>query len=65
MNVALRIVLLLWVLGYLLAACAPILGGHLVLGAIALAGGILLFIPWLIGVALLAGLIRLTNPPRR
>ena len=65
MNLALRILLLIWVLGYLFAACAPILGGHLLFGAISLAAGIVLFIPWLIGAAVLAGLIRLTNPPRR
>ena len=65
MNVALRIVLLLWVCGYLFASCAPILGGHLVLGAIGLLGGIVLFIPWVIGIVVLATLIALTNEPRR
>lgn len=40
MNLALRIVALVWILGYLLASCGPILGGHLFVGALALAGGI-------------------------
>ena len=65
MNTAFRILLLLWVFGYLFVSCAPILGGHLILGAITLAGGILLFVPWLVGVAILGMLIWLTNSPRR
>jgi len=64
-NTLLRIVLLIWVLGYLFAACSPILNGHFLLGTIAAIGGIVLFIPWLIGVIVLAFLIRSTNPPRR
>ena len=65
MNLALRIALLVWILGYLFAACAPILGGHLIIGTIGLIGGIVLFIPWLIGVIVLAALIWATNPSRR
>ena len=65
MNTAFRILLLLWVFGYLFVSCAPILGGHLILGALTLAGGILLFVPWLVGVAILGMLIWLTNSPRR
>jgi hypothetical protein len=65
MNVALKIALLVWVLGYLFVSCGPILGGHLLVGTIALFGGILFFIPWLIGVAVLGVAIWLTNPPRR
>ncbi len=64
-NTIFRIVLLIWVVGYLVVSCAPILDGHLLIGAIALAGGILLFIPWVVGIALLAGLIWLTNEPPR
>jgi len=64
-NLALRIALLLWVFGYLFVACGPILGGHLFVGAITLVGGIVLFVPWLIGVFVLAALIWLTNPPPR
>ena len=65
MNTALRVLLLLWVFGYLFVSCAPILGGHVVIGAITLVGGILLFIPWVIGIVVLAALIWVTNPPRR
>jgi hypothetical protein len=64
-NLLLRIILLLWVFGYLLVSCAPILGGHLVLGTIAFVGGIVLFVPWVFGIIVLAALIAATNPPGR
>lgn len=64
-NTVLRIVLLLWVVGYLFVSCAPILNGHLLLGAVTFVGGIILFVPWVLGIVLLAALIRATNPPRR
>ena len=63
-NTGLRLGLLIWVVGYLFVSCAPILGGHLLIGAIAIAGGIVLFVPWLIGIVILATLIWLTNAPR-
>ena len=65
MNLLFRVLLLIWVLGYLFVSCAPILGGHLLLGAVTLVGGIVLFVPWVIGIVVLAGLIWVTNPPRR
>jgi hypothetical protein len=65
MNLALRLLLLLWVVGYLFASCAPILNGHLILGAIGVFGGILFFVPWVIGIVVLAFLIAATNPTRR
>ena len=64
-NVALRIALLIWVLGYLLVSCGPLLGGHLIVGGLTLVAGAVLFVPWLVGVAILAFLIWATNPPRR
>jgi hypothetical protein len=64
-NTLLRIVLLLWVVGYLFVSCAPILDGHLLLGAVTFVGGIILFVPWVLGIVVLAALIRATNPPRR
>src|SRR5689334_19691479 len=36
MNLALRLVLLVWVLGYLFVSCGPLLNGHLLLGGITL-----------------------------
>jgi hypothetical protein len=64
-NTLLKIVLLLWVVGYVFVSCAPILDGHLLLGAVTFVGGIILFVPWVIGIVVLATLIRMTNPPRR
>ena len=64
MNTLLRILLLIWVLGYLFVSCGPLLNGDLLLGGITLLGGIVLFIPWVIGIAVLAFLIWLTNPRR-
>jgi hypothetical protein len=65
MNLALRLALLLWVVGYLVVSCAPILNGHLILGAIGVFGGIIFFVPWVIGIVVLVFLISATNPPRR
>lgn len=65
MNLVLRLLLLVWVLGYLFASCAPILNGHLFLGTLALFGGLIFFIPWVVGIVVLAFLISATNPPRR
>lgn len=65
-NTLLRIVLLVWVLGYLLVSCGPLLGGHLFVGSILAIAGLALFIPWLLGVLVLIALIWVTNsrPPR-
>jgi hypothetical protein len=52
------------VVGYLFVSCAPILNGHLLIGAITFVGGIILFVPWVLGIVVLAALIRMTNPPR-
>jgi hypothetical protein len=63
-NTVLRIVLLLWVVGYLFVSCAPILNGHLLIGAITFVGAIILFVPWVLGIVVLAALTQMTNPPR-
>jgi hypothetical protein len=63
-NFALRVLLLAWVLGYLFVSCVPILSGHLIVGGITFLAGVVLFIPWLVGVAILAVFIWLTNPRR-
>jgi hypothetical protein len=65
MNLGLRLLLLVWILGYLLASCAPILNGHLILGTLALFGGVVFFIPWVIGIVVIWVLIQATNPPPR
>jgi hypothetical protein len=63
-NTVLRIVLLVWVLGYLLVSCGPLLGGHLFVGSVLAIAGLALFIPWLLGVIVLVALIWLTNHRR-
>ena len=65
MNLALRLLLVFWIVVYLVTSCAPILNGHLVLGTFALLGGLLLFVPWVIGIVILVILIQATNPPGR
>ena len=65
MNFVLRVLLLIWVFGYLVVSCAPVLGANLFVGALGFLGGIVLFIPWLIGLIVLAVLIWVTNPGRR
>jgi len=60
-NTILRILLAIWVAGFLLISCAPLYadGGAGLLGFLT---GAVLFVPWLIGVILLGVLIWLTNP---
>lgn len=65
MNLALRILLLVWILGYLLVSCTPILNGHLILGTLALFGGLVFFVPWVVGIVVIWFLIQVTNPPGR
>jgi hypothetical protein len=64
MNFILRVLLLIWVFGYLLVSCAPVLGANLFVGALGFLTGALLFIPWLFGVIVLAVLVWLTDPGR-
>jgi hypothetical protein len=63
-NTLLRILLLIWVFGYLLVSCGPILAGNLLIGTITLVGGLVLFVPWLVGIVVLWLLIRLTDRRR-
>lgn len=65
MNTLLRVLLLIWIFGYLFVSCSPLLGGDLILGAITFLGGIVLLVPWVIGILVLAVLVRLTDPVRR
>lgn len=65
MNTLLRVLLLIWIFGYLFVSCGPLLGGDLILGTITALGAIVLFIPWVIGIGVLAILVRMTNPPSR
>ena len=64
LNWLLRLLLVLWVLGYLVVACAPLLTGNPILGGLGFLAGVVLLLPWLVGVAILSISIWLTNPPR-
>ena len=65
MNTLLRVLLLIWVLGYLFVACGPILDGNFLIGTITFFGAIVFFVPWVIGIVVLLFLIRLTDVRRR
>jgi len=69
-NSWLKVILALWVLGFLVVACGPAIaangiGGTLIGGVIGGAFGLFLFIPWIIGVGILLLLMRLTEPRGR
>jgi hypothetical protein len=59
-----RLILLIWVVGFLIVSCGPILAGDTTLGAVGLLTGAILFIPWLAGIAILGTLVWFTNPRR-
>lgn len=63
-NLILRIVLLLWVIGYLFMSCSGIFGGSVGGAALGLFGGLILFVPWILGVIVLGILVWFTNPRR-
>jgi hypothetical protein len=63
-NTVLRLILLLWVIGFLAISCAPLFNDGAVAGGLGLIVGTVLFIPWLIGLFILGALIWLTNRRR-
>lgn len=63
-NTIFRVLLLIWVCGYLFVSCVPLLTGHLIIGGITFVAGIIFLIPWLLGVVILGALIWMTNPRR-
>lgn len=63
-NRALRILLAIWVIGYAVVACGPLLTGNPLVVGFGLFAGVVLLVPWLIGTLILAILVWLTNPPR-
>lgn len=64
-NKALRIILALWVIGYAVLACGPLLTGSPFVAGLGLFAGAVLLVPWLVGTLVLAVLVWLTNPPER
>jgi hypothetical protein len=64
-NSVLRVLLLVWVLGYLLISCGALISGDLGGGVVGLVAGAVLFVPWLVGVVVLGALVWITSPRRR
>jgi hypothetical protein len=64
-NTLLRVLLAIWIVIYLAIACAPVLSNSVFVGGVGFVSGIILLIPWLVGVVILVCLIWLTNPRRR
>jgi uncharacterized membrane protein len=65
-NSWLRVILVLWVVGFLIISCGPAFAGDGIVGtlaggAIGLVLGSVLLVPWLMGLAVLLVLIWLTN----
>ena len=63
-NTILRVVLAVWVVGYLVIACGPIFSGDIGAGGLGLLVGSVLFVPWLVGILVLAIFVWLTGPRR-
>jgi hypothetical protein len=64
-NSLFRVLLAIWVVLYLVIACAPVLSNSVFVGGIGFVSGIILLVPWLVGAVILGCLIWLTNPQRR
>ena len=64
-NTLFRVLLGIWVVLYLVIACAPVLSNSVFVGGIGFVSGIILFVPWLVGAVILVCLVWLTNPRRR
>lgn len=62
MNLFLRLLLAIWVLGYLLMSCAPLLQGDVGGGLLGILLGGVLFVPWLLGAVVIGLLVLITNP---
>ncbi len=63
-NTILRILLLIWVVGYLFTACGPLLNGDLLIGGVTFIAAVVFFVPWLLVAVLLFFLIQVTNRRR-
>jgi hypothetical protein len=64
MNTVCRVLLAIWIVGYLAIACAPLLSNSVFIGGIGFVSGILLLIPFIVGCVILASLIWLTSARR-
>ncbi|HEX4898193.1 MAG TPA: hypothetical protein VFV53_07490 [Candidatus Limnocylindrales bacterium] len=62
LNLVFRILLAVWVVGFVLISCVPLLAGSGGAGILGLLAGAVLLVPWLVGVLILAVLVWLTSP---
>jgi hypothetical protein len=63
-NSLLRVLLVVWIVGYLLISCGSIIDGDVGGGLLGLVAGAVLLIPWLVGLLVLGVLVWITNPRR-
>lgn len=61
LNLLFRLLLTLWVVGFLLISCVPLLTGSGGAGILGLIAGAVLLVPWFVGAMILAVLVWLTN----
>jgi hypothetical protein len=64
MNTVFRVLLAIWIVGYLAIACAPLFADSVFIGGIGFVSGVLLLIPFIVGCVILISLIWLTNNRR-
>lgn len=64
MNGFLRFLLAIWTIGFLVISCVPLLTGNAAAGGVGLVAGVVLLVPWLVGVLILSIFTWLTNPRR-
>ena len=63
-NSLLRVLLVIWVVGYILISCGALIDGDVGGGLLGLVAGAVLLIPWLVGLVILSVLVWITNPRR-
>jgi hypothetical protein len=63
-NSLLRVLLVIWVVGYILISCGALIDGDVGGGLLGLVAGAVLLIPWLVGLVILSVLVWITNPQR-
>ena len=61
-NTILRLLLAIWVIGYLVLSCGPMFLGDVGAGGLGLLVGGVLLVPWLVGVLVIGVFVWLTNP---
>jgi hypothetical protein len=63
-NTLFRVLLVIWIVGYLAIACQPLLSNSVFIGGLGFVSGIILLVPFIVGCGILVSLIWLTSPRR-